>query len=212
MRARKKKHLTERMENAAKYLIPITEEQGIINTYSAFGNLNPLHLEIGCGKGRFVCGKGEMYPNINFIGLEKVSDVLVMAMEKAQNAGYENVRFLNVDAQNIGSYFEKGSISTIYLNFSDPWPKARNEKRRLTYKTFLAIYKDLLGEGCPLIIKTDNRPFFDYSVESLKEFGARIEKISYDLHAENPADNIETEYEQRFSAMGVPINYCKAYL
>ena len=212
MRARKKKHLTERMESASDYLIYIPEEETQLSFLEIFGNSNPVHLEIGCGKGRFICGKGEAYPDINFIGLEKVSDILVMAMEKAKDANLKNVRFINFDAQFIEKYFGKGNIDTIYLNFSDPWPKSRNEKRRLTYKTFLQMYKVLLKDGCPLIIKTDNRPFFDYSVESLKEFGARIEKISYDLHAEKPADNIETEYEQRFSAMGIPINYCKAYL
>ncbi len=212
MRARKKKHLTERMDNASAYLIPVSEDKNEISLADIFNNTNPVHLEIGCGKGRFICGKGEMYPDINFIGLEKVSDILVMAMEKAMNAKFDNVRFINCDAQNIAEIFGEGKIETIYLNFSDPWPKSRNEKRRLTYKTFLQMYKFLLKEGCPLIIKTDNRSFFDYSVESLKEFGANIAKISYDLHAENPVDNIETEYEQRFSAMGVPINYCKAYL
>ncbi len=211
MRARKKKHLPERMENVSEYLINVNEESRI-SFEDIFFNSNPVHIEIGCGKGRFVCGKGERYENINFIGLEKVADVLVMAMEKAKDAQLKNVRFLNVDAQTICNIFGEKVFETIYLNFSDPWPKARNEKRRLTYKTFLAMYKDLLKDGCPLIIKTDNRPFFDYSLESLKEFGATIEKVSYDLHAEAPEDNIETEYEQRFSSMGIPINYCKAYL
>lgn len=211
MRMRKKKHLTERMDKVSDYLIP-TDEDALLSFKEVFGNNNPVHIEIGCGKGRFINGKAETYPDVNFIGIERVHDVLLLAMEKAGQSGVPNLRFMGCDAARLLGFFGEGNIDAIYLNFSDPWPKSRHEKRRLTYKTFLEMYKKLLKDGAPLIIKTDNRPFFDYSVESLKEFGAKIEKISYDLHAENPTDNIETEYEQRFSAMGVPINYCKAYL
>lgn len=211
MRMRKKKHLPERMAKVSDYLIS-TEEEVSLSLNEIFGNNNPVHLEIGCGKGRFICGNAEKHPDVNYIGIERVGDVILLAMEKAANANYSNVRFMNCDAERIEVFFGQHNIDTIYLNFSDPWPKSRHEKRRLTYKSFLELYKRLLKEGAPLIIKTDNRDFFDYSVESLKEFGADIKKISYDLHAENPVDNVETEYEQRFSSMGVPINYCYAIL
>ena len=211
MRMRKKKHLTERMDKVSEYMI-VSDGEHKLSFREIFGNDNPVHIEIGCGKGRFINGKAEKYPDVNFIGIERVYDVLLLAMEKAGESGHKNLRFMGCDAAILLDAFGENSIDTIYLNFSDPWPKARHEKRRLTYKSFLSLYKSLLKPNCPLIIKTDNRPFFDYSVESLKEFGANIEKISYDLHAENPSDNIETEYEQRFSALGVPINYCKAYL
>ncbi len=211
MRMRKKKHLDERLDKVSDYMIT-ADGENLLSFKDIFGNDKKVHIEIGCGKGRFINGMAQKYPDINFIGIERVYDVLLLAMEKAGESGIKNLRFMGCDAAVLLNAFGENSIDTVYLNFSDPWPKSRHEKRRLTYKTFLSLYKLLLKPGCPLIIKTDNRPFFDYSLESLKEFGAKIEKVSYDLHAENPIDNIETEYEQRFSAMGVPINYCKAYL
>lgn len=211
MRVHKKKHGAERLEACGNIVIKDLRAEG--NTSQAlFGNHNPIRIEIGCGKGDFIVGTAAKEPDVNFLAVEKVSDVLVIAAEKVKNSGLSNVRVCCVDAKELEEIFPEGSIDRIYLNFSDPWPKARHEKRRLTYRTFLAIYKKILKKDGAIHFKTDNRGLFDFSLEEFKEFGMRMEKLTFDLHnSEYMEGNVMTEYEKRFSEMGFPINRVEVY-
>lgn len=211
MRVHKKKHGTERLEACGNIVIKDLRVEGRTSE-QLFGNSNPLRLEIGCGKGDFIVGTAAKEPNVNFLAIEKVSDVLVTAAEKVKESGLTNVRVCCVDAKELTEIFAPGSIDRIYLNFSDPWPKSRHEKRRLTYRTFLAIYKQILRPDGAIHFKTDNRPLFDFSLEEFAAFGIRTEKLTFDLHnSEYNEGNVMTEYEKRFSSMGVPINRVECY-
>lgn len=211
MRVHKKKHGAERLDACGSIVIKDLRAEG--NTsQKLFGNDNPIRIEIGCGKGDFIVGTAAKEPDVNFLAVEKVSDVLVIAAEKVKNSGLSNVRVCCVDAKELVEIFPEGSIDRIYLNFSDPWPKARHEKRRLTYRTFLAIYKKILRKDGAIHFKTDNRGLFDFSLEEFKNFGMRMEKLTFDLHnSEYMEGNVMTEYEKRFSSMGVPINRVECY-
>lgn len=211
MRVHKKKHGAERLEACGKIVIKDLRAEGN-SSQTLFGNNKPLRIEIGCGKGDFIVGTAEKEPDVNFLAVEKVSDVLVIAAEKVKASGLENVRVCCIDAKELTEIFEAHTIDRIYLNFSDPWPKARHEKRRLTYRTFLEIYKQILKKDGAIYFKTDNRGLFDFSLEEFKEFGIRMEKLTFDLHnSEYMEGNVMTEYEKRFSSMGVPINRVECY-
>ena len=168
-----------------------------------------LCLEIGCGKGRFTIGMAELNPDKAFIGIETQHDIAYYPAKAAKDKKLDNVRIICANAENLLDWFEPGEIKELYLNFSDPWPKARHAKRRLTHRGFLAKYKELLGEGGHLRFKTDNRALFDFSVEEFKEFGLNIIALSYDLHHSEYDNPVQTEYEQKFSALGTPINFCE---
>lgn len=211
MRPHKKKNCAQRFEACGDIVIKNLKETGNCSE-ELFGNGKPLRIEIGCGKGDFIVGTAQNEPDVNFLAVEKVGDVLVMAAEKVKKAELTNVRVCCIDATELSEIFPEGSIDRIYLNFSDPWPKARHAKRRLTYKTFLEIYKKILKPDGAIFFKTDNRPLFDFSLEEMKEFGMRLENVTYDLHnSEYMEGNVMTEYERRFSGMGVPINRVEAY-
>lgn len=211
MRVKKKKHGAERLEACGKIVIKDLRAEG--NTsQQLFGNDNPIRIEIGCGKGDFIVGTAAKEPDVNFLALEKVSDVLMLAAEKVKKSELSNIRVCCVDAKELAEIFPEGSIDRIYLNFSDPWPKSRHEKRRLTYRTFLEIYKKILKPDGAVYFKTDNRGLFDFSLEEFKEFGMRLEKLTFDLHnSEYMEGNVMTEYERRFSGMGVSINRVEGY-
>ena len=172
-----------------------------------FGNENPIHIEIGMGKGKFIMELAAMNPDINYIGIEKYSSVLVRAIEKRKEQELTNVIFIRMDAENIQEVFEEQEVDQIYLNFSDPWPKDRHAKRRLTSRQFLARYDEFLKKDGTVEFKTDNRDLFDFSVESVKEAGWNLSAVTYDLHNSDMNEgNIMTEYEIRFSSEGTPIN------
>ena len=211
MRVKKKKHGAERLEACGKIVIKDLRAEG--NTsQQLFGNDNPIRIEIGCGKGDFIVGTAAKEPDVNFLALEKVSDVLMLAAEKVKKSELSNIRVCCVDDKELAEIFPGGSIDRIYLNFSDPWPKSRHEKRRLTYRTFLEIYKRILKPDGAVYFKTDNRGLFDFSLEEFKEFGMRLEKLTFDLHnSEYMEGNVMTEYERRFSGMGVSINRVEGY-
>ncbi len=210
MRVHKKKHGSERLEACGNIVIKDLKSEGT-TSQELFGNSNPIRIEIGCGKGDFIVGTAEKEPDVNFLAIERVSDVLVTAAEKVKESKLTNIRVCCVDAKELAEIFPAGSIDRIYLNFSDPWPKSRHEKRRLTYRTFLAIYKKILKKDGCIYFKTDNRPLFDFSLEEFKEFGMTLEKLTFDLHnSEYMQGNVMTEYEQRFSAKGFPINRVEA--
>lgn len=169
----------------------------------------PIALEIGCGKGSFINGLAELNPDKAYIGVETQHDISYYPAKSAKEAGRDNVKIICGDAAFLEEWFEPGEIKELYLNFSDPWPKARHARRRLTHRDFLAKYENLLGKGGHLRFKTDNRGLFDFSLEEFKEFGLEIIAVSYDLHHSEYANPVMTEYERKFSALGNPINFCE---
>ncbi len=179
---------------------------------SLFGNDHPLHIEIGMGKGRFIMEMAARNPQINYIGIEKYSSVLLRALEKSKETELNNLYFIRFDAEYLNDIFGSEEIDRIYLNFSDPWPKDRHAKRRLTSKEFLAKYNQCLKREGEVCFKTDNRQLFDFSVEEAGIAGWELREVTYDLHhSEYVTGNIMTEYEERFSAMGNPIHRLVAY-
>ena len=201
MRLRNVKGASE-IINSSPYIIKNYEEyKGHFK--DIFSNNNPLHIEIGMGKGDFIIGMAKKYPDINFIGIEKFDSVIVRAIEKI-NEDIPNLRLIRMDANEIEKVFYK-EIDTIYLNFSDPWPKNRHENRRLTSKNFLSKYDSLFSGINHIIMKTDNRKLFEYSIISFSNYGYTIEDISLDMYKEDLSDNIKTEYETKFSSLGYPI-------
>jgi len=177
------------------------------NFKTIFKNNNDIHLEIGTGKGDFIIEMAKSFPNINFIGMEMYDSVLVRAVQKLENEQIPNLKLIKFDATNIESIFNK-EIDTIYLNFSDPWPKNRHAHRRLTSERFLKRY-DRIFKGTKIIVqKTDNRKFFEFSLKSFTDYNYKIEEISLDLHKED-IFNIETEYEKKFSSKGYLIYMVK---
>lgn len=174
-----------------------------------FGNENPIRIEIGMGKGQFIHALAKLHPEINYVGIEKYSSVLLRAIQKMEEEELPNLKFVRMDAEDILKVFGPGEVDRIYLNFSDPWPKDRHAKRRLPSEAFLRRYDVILKKGGQLEFKTDNRPLFDFAVEELEPAGWKAEVITYDLHADDKlmVGNVMTEYEEKFSSMGNPI--CK---
>ena len=214
MRMSKKKHGAERIEACAE--LRITDASLMKDGFGKiFANDAPVHIEIGCGKGNFACGMAKKYPDVNFIAVERVADVCCIALEKAKASSDErerdNLRFIIGDAKILGDNVMPHSLDCIYLNFSDPWPKKGHAKRRLTHRTFLELYRNLLKEDGILRLKTDNVGLFDFSLEEFEAVGATVLWQTRDLHAsEKNADNIMTEYEKNFSEKGFSI--CSAWV
>ena len=180
-----------------------TEPEGMKGTWGkVFGNANPIYIEIGMGKGKFISTLAEQNPDINYVGIEKYSSVLLRAVEKQDELQLENLRFIRMDAEMIEDVFGANEVSRIYLNFSDPWPKKRHEKRRLTYKTFLDTYRQILPEQGEIHFKTDNRGLFEYSLASFSQYGMILKQVWLDLHASDFEGNVMTEYEEKFSQKG----------
>ena len=174
-----------------------------------FGNKNKIYIEIGMGKGNFLIENAKTYPNINFIGIEKYSSVLARAIQKLNEEELTNIKVIRMDAKEIEEVFSK-EVWRIYLNFSDPWPKKRQAKRRLTSEVFLKKYDSIFKESKEIIMKTDNMGLFEYSLEELSKYGYHFDKISLDLHNSDIENNIETEYEKKFSEQGNKIYYLVA--
>ncbi len=173
-----------------------------------FGNKNPIYIEVGMGKGRFIMELARLHPENNYIGIERYSSVLLRALQKMEEMELPNIRFMCVDAKELGEMFEKGEVSQIYLNFSDPWPKDRHAKRRLTSPEFMKVYQQILAEDGSVEFKTDNKGLFEYSLEAIPEAGWKITEKTFDLHNSPMAEgNVMTEYEMKFSSEGQPI--CK---
>lgn len=174
-----------------------------------FGNDHPIRAEIGMGKGRFIMDLARQNPDVNYIGIEKYSSVLLRAIQKMEEEPLDNVRFIRMDAEEITDVFAEGELDRIYLNFSDPWPKDRHAKRRLPSRQFLGRYDQILKKDGVIEFKTDNRPLFDFALEELEPAGWKADVVTFDLHADPVLceGNIMTEYEERFSSVGNPI--CK---
>ena len=177
--------------------------------HEIFGNDNPIRIEIGMGKGKFIHTMAKLNPDINYVGIEKYSSVLLRAIQKMEEEELPNLKFIRMDAEDITKVFGQGEVDRIYLNFSDPWPKDRHAKRRLPSREFLGRYDVILKKDGILEFKTDNRDLFDFAVEELEPAGWQAETITYDLHKDEKLmeGNIMTEYEEKFSSMGNPI--CK---
>lgn len=177
-----------------------------------FGNDHPIHIEVGMGKGQFIIEMAKRNPEINYIGIEKYSSVLVRAVEKLEDFEQNNLRLIRMDAENIEEVFDKDEVDRIYLNFSDPWPKDRHAKRRLTSTRFLERYNNILTPEGRVMFKTDNKDLFDFSLEQVEEAGWILENHTYNLHhSEYNEENVMTEYEEKFSAKGNPICRLVAY-
>ena len=202
MRIRKKHNINEKLENFSDIVIK-TEENWRKNIID-----RKFYVELGTGKGDFITQLAEREPNIYFMGLEMEATVVYAAARKIREKELKNVNLMIFDINNIENLFSENEIDRLYINFCDPWPKKRHAKRRLTYITFLEKYRKILKPDGEIQFKTDNRGLFDFSLEQFELANAKVSEITYDLHSENFSENIETEYEKKFSGMGVPINRC----
>ena len=208
MRMRKKPNLVPRMERCAATLI--TDPEALRGHWlEHFPGHQALHLELGCGKGRFTADTAAQNPDIFLAAIEKVPDAMVVGMERVTERGLENVRFLDRDAANLLDMFAPGEVSRIYINFPDPWKKSRQHKRRLTYAGFLALYANVLPLGGEIWFKTDNDPLFAFSLEQFEQEGWELREVTHDLHADGPV-GVMTDYEATFYDQGITINRCVA--
>lgn len=215
MRMRKKKNLEARLEEVKEYILDTyceerdfekaIEDKTLFDFTEIFGNSNPVRLEIGCGKGQFACEIAKRHPDINFIAVEKIRNVIVAACEKAKSENLTNIKFIAGCAEYLPKFIPENSIDLIYLNFSCPFPKAKYARHRLTHRFFLSIYEKLLKDGGEIHQKTDNMHFFEFSLEEFSAVDYKIKNVSLDLHSSGFEGNIVTEYEKRFSDLGQPI-------
>ena len=207
MRMRKRNNLEPRLEACTSVWIRDPETRR-----GSWRDLLPeareLHLEIGCGKGKFTVEMAEQNPEVLFIAVERVKEALVLAMEKAISMGLKNVYFLSVDAAELDQLFEPGEADRIYLNFCDPWPRSKNAKRRLTYHTFLEKYRSVLRPDGEIHFKTDNAALFAWSLEEFERYGYPVQNVTDDLHRDGVV-GVMTGYEEKFYALGTPIHRCE---
>lgn len=202
------RNITGSRENIAESQYVVHEPAQMKGNWKTlFENDHPIHIEIGMGKGQFIHGMAKAHPEINYVGIEKYSSVLLRAIQKMEVEELPNLCFIRMDAEEITDVFAEGEVDQIYLNFSDPWPKDRHAKRRLPSRQFLARYDQILKKDGKLEFKTDNRGLFDFAVEELEPAGWRADVITYDLHSDEKlmVGNIMTEYEEKFSSQGNPI-------
>ena len=207
MRMRKKKNLIPRMDRCA----PCHVRDGFALKGRWREALMPgareVHVELGCGKGRFTAGTAAEHPDVLFIAIEKVPDALVVAMERAMDLGLKNVFFVVGDAALLPAYFAPDEVDRVYINFCDPWPSNRHAKRRLTHRDFLNIYRQVLRTGGEIHFKTDNRPLFEFSLLEFPRAGYALSEVTRNLH-ENGPRGVMTDYEAKFFAQGLPIHRC----
>ncbi|MCI9056628.1 MAG: tRNA (guanosine(46)-N7)-methyltransferase TrmB [Oscillospiraceae bacterium] len=207
MRMRKKKNLIPRMDRCA----PCHVRDGFALKGRWREALMPgareVHVELGCGKGRFTAGTAAEHPDVLFIAIEKVPDALVVAMERAMDLGLKNVFFVVGDAALLPDYFAPDEVDRVYINFCDPWPSNRHAKRRLTHRDFLNIYRQVLRTGGEIHFKTDNRPLFEFSLLEFPRAGYALSEVTRNLH-ENGPRGVMTDYEAKFFAQGLPIHRC----
>ena len=207
MRLRNNKNAKDIILNSPYTINNPEEHKGKWN--KVFNNKNKLYIEIGCGKGDFIIANAKAHPENNYIGIEKYDTVLMYAVKKIEE-DIPNLRFIRMDALDIDKVFNK-EVDLIYLNFSDPWPKNRCAKRRLTHENFLKLYDLIFKKDKTIFMKTDNMHLFEFSIESLSEYGYKLKNISLDLHNSDIEENFMTEYEKKFSEKGFRINRLEAY-
>ncbi|MDQ1144704.1 tRNA (guanine-N7-)-methyltransferase [Bacillus sp. SORGH_AS 510] len=201
MRLRHKPWAKDKIDQNPQYVVANPEMQKG-NWHNVFEKNQPLHIEVGTGKGQFLIGMAKANPDINYIGIELYDSVIVAALDRLIEAELPNLKLLNVNAAELDKYFAKNDVERVYLNFSDPWPKSRHEKRRLTYKNFLKLYEDILVDGGEIHFKTDNKGLFEYSLMSFSAYGLLLKYVSLDFHKSGYEGNVMTEYEQKFSERG----------
>lgn len=206
-RLRAKRHIPERMERCADIWFPLpATNKGRWREVCGFPEGCELFLEIGCGKGKFCCETALNNPDALYIALERESSVILAAIEKAHELEIPNLFFVNADAKNLIDYFEENEVDRIYLNFSDPWTRKKKPKRRLTYRDFLKVYMKIMKPGGEVRFKTDNSMLFEFSVSEFTECGFTLTEVTRDLHnSEYDADNVRTEFEQKFADQGIAI-------
>ncbi|MCD8328821.1 MAG: tRNA (guanosine(46)-N7)-methyltransferase TrmB [Ruminococcus sp.] len=219
---RRKKHLEERlcacediiisMYGEDKNFLTGVEKKEYIDLEKLFGNNNPLYLEVGCGKGRFAAELARRNPDKNILAVEKESNVIVCAAELAQEQNLKNLKFLLGPAELLPKFLKPDSVDRIYLNFSCPFPKKRYASHRLTHRSFLNIYKEIMKQGAEIHQKTDNPRFFEFSIEQLSQSGFALKNVTFDLYSTDFEGNIPTEYEERFLNQGLNIYRLEAYL
>lgn len=212
MRLRRQRWIDEAIENYGEWVLNANERSFSTDWSQSFGCVAPLHVEIGTGKGAFLAQMAEAHPSINFLGIEASQDILYYAAKKAEAAAVTNLRLLVFDANHLIEIFKEHSVARLYLNFSDPWPKKRHAKRRLTYRDFLAKYRHVLVPGGQIWFKTDNRDLFDFSLEEFEASGLEVQNCTYDLHQTDfhkSGQNKMTEYEVKFSEKGQKICRCE---
>lgn len=222
MRMRRKSNLESRLQNCTDYLLFIETDEfyqkeekdkfNIIDLEKTFNRKAPVWLEIGCGKGQFALETAKLNPDVDIIAVEKISNVILSACEKAKQEKPQNCKFLNCAAENLTYYFCDKVVDRIFLNFSCPYPKKTYKNRRLTYYRFLEVYKKILKSGGEIHLKTDNMEFFEFSIQSLSENGFILKNISLDLHNSDFVGNVITEYESLFLSQGKPIYRLEARL
>lgn len=213
MRVRKMKNSDARLSACGDMIIkPDRASPEMLDLRAIFPCFEHFRLEIGCGKGAYACGEAERHPDTAYIALELMSDIIIHAAELAISLGRENVRFVNANASLLPSLFAPESFDVIHINFCDPWPKARHEKRRLTSRGFLALFSPLLKSGGKIAFKTDNASLFEFSIPEFEAAGFSLSCVTRDLHAsEYFGCDTETEYEKNFSSRGTPICRLEAY-
>ncbi len=204
MRMRKKKNLLPRMERCENYQIkdPFAMKS---HWHELMESAKEVHLELGCGKGRFTAETAAQNPDVLLIAVEMVPDAMVVAMERCRDAGLTNVFFVCANARELPEFFESGEVDRIYINFCDPWPKSNQAKRRLTHGNFLKLYRKVLPLGGQVHFKTDNAPLFAFSVEEIPNFGFTLSEVTDDLHAHGIC-GVMTDYEAKFHELGTPIH------
>lgn len=221
MRMRRKKNLEEKLlqcpnlmdfPKVDKDVREMCADKEYIDLEAYFGNKNPVCLEVGCGKGTFVCTLAKRNPDKNYIAVELNKSIVLMACRKAIDEGIKNVLFLHLPAEILVKYLQANSIERVYLNFSTPFPGKPNATKRLTNPKFINQYKELLTKDGEIHQKTDNMGLFEYSLEQFSQQGMALKEVSLDLHANEPEDNIVTEYEQKFVSQGLPIYRLVAYI
>ena len=207
MRMRKMKNLEPRTEACAAYRI--TEPETRKGTWWQLKpDATALWVEVGCGKGKFTAETAAANPDVLLIAIERCREAMVVAMEKAKNMGLTNVFFVDMDVALMEGCFQFGEIDRLFINFPDPWPRSKNAKRRLTFRTFLKMYSRVIREGGEIHFKTDNAPLFEFTLEELELVGLPAKNVTRDLHANGPV-GIMTGYEEKFHALGTPINRCE---
>ena len=201
MRLRNKPYAWDKIKEYPDYVIANpSEHQG--KWQEVFGNRHPIHMELGTGRGDFIIGMAKQNPDVNFMGIEKYTSVIIDVLEKLLKNPLPNVRLINMDGERIEEVFAANELERIYLNFSDPWPKTRHHKRRLTHANFLSKYKKILQPDGEIHMKTDNQPLFEASLSYLSGFGYGLHNVSLDLHHSSFENNVMTEYEMKFSQKG----------
>ena len=209
MRMRRKPNLLSRIDNCAHLLV--AEPKALCGHWLDEFKFEKLHIELGCGKGLFTVETAKLDPGILLVGLEKVSNVLIVALERVEQTDLQNVRFINRLADDLTAFFASKEVSRIYINFCDPWPANRHKKRRLTGQRFLELYRYVLRPDGDVLFKTDDLQLFEFSIEKFEHCGFSLSDVTYNLHKNVPV-GIMTDYEVKFHELGLPIYRCVARL